>query len=107
MTLALTGLMSMLASAPLLRRCELRYLHSGHSHEDLDALFGVIDYEMKRNADLDLHTPQDINNFLQIVLQKPRLLSQEKEKKVCVVKTVRDWRFFSYQSALYDLFARI
>ena len=105
MTLALTGLMSMLLSASVLRRCELWYLQSGHSHEDLDALFGVIQNNMEHTT--DLHTSQDIRNLSQNVLEKPGLLPKEEVKKVCVVNTVRAWRFlFVSVSRQFDLFSR-
>lgn len=54
----LNGLLASLASAGYFRCCSQQHLRVGHSHEDIDALFGVIANLIVHAP--DLQCPQDV-----------------------------------------------
>ena len=71
---------------------ELRFLQSGHSHEDVDAWFSVLSNVIESHK--HLQTPQDFQRLLQDFLtdltQRPHELHW---RDVVLVNAIRDWSF--------------
>ena len=63
-------LMSALVGAKRLGRCEVRFLQSGHSHEDIDGLFSVISSSLE--ASNELHLPHHFCDKLRHFLRQPQ-----------------------------------
>ena len=72
-----------------LRRAELRTLQVGHTHEDIDALFGNLSKVLQQGH--CLHTPHDYVNVLSAYLQRDDVRPTEPHSQVAMVDQVRDW----------------
>jgi hypothetical protein len=75
-----------------LRRAELRCLVTGHSHEDIDQIFGHLATFIARHP--TLHTPRDFIETVEKFMQQPGFRSHEPVHHVVKLDNVRDW----YQS---------
>ena len=51
-------------------RCEVRFLQSGHSHEDVDGFFANVTASL--NSAAELHLPQDFADHLRRFLRQPQ-----------------------------------
>ena len=80
---------SLLVGTARLRRAELRFLQTGHSHEDVDAFFGQLTSFLEGQR--ELHTPVDMIHALQRFLDRPECRPQDPLKKAFKVDQVRDW----------------
>ena len=81
---------SILLSRHRLLSLELRYLQSGHSHEDIDStLFATIHTALEASA--ELQEVEDISRVLENVVKKPDFRRQEPQKSVQIVNQVRSW----------------
>lgn len=82
--------MSMLVSQGKIRRAEVRQLMSGHTHEDVDALFSNLASVLKQSGKC-LHTPQDYVTTLEQYLQRHDVRPLEPHCEVVLVDQCRDW----------------
>ena len=72
-----------------LKRCELRFLASGHCHEDVDGFFGVVAGWLERETELaDLMA---FRQSLERMLANRELRVHEPVREVHKVDQVRDW----------------
>ena len=60
-----------------LKRMELRFLQSGHSHEDVDAWFSVLSNLLESKKHLE--TPEDFQQVLQEFLVDPKQRPHEQK----------------------------
>ena len=67
------------------------HLISGHSHEDVDALFGGLTTLIE--ATPELHSPEDFRLCLEGYLSDPTVRPHEASRSVIVVGSCRDWPF--------------
>ena len=89
---ALTRALSTWVSAHKLKRAQLQFLLSGHSHEDVDAFFALLANELQSQLDRVLETPGDILQVIQEWLDKnPQVRPHEKERVVMQVDASREW----------------
>ena len=82
-------LLGLWAGCHKVARAELRQLRTGHSHEDIDALFGALTYHLER--EFELHTDAAFLASLQTFLSDPLCRPNEPEKFALQVDQVRDW----------------
>ncbi|CAE7419605.1 unnamed protein product [Symbiodinium sp. CCMP2592] len=82
--------LSGLVSSRRLGRCELRYLESGHSHEDVDAWFGLLAGFIEQHQEVD--SPEAFVDLLNAFLHaQPR--PHEQDRAVVKLDQVRNWSF--------------
>ena len=82
--------MALAVGSHRMRRCELRNLMAGHSHEDVDQWFSVITSDIQ--AAPELHTPEDFENLMRKHLAKPENRPFEVDvREAFIVNSVRDW----------------
>ena len=81
--------LSLLVATRRLRRAELRFLQTGHSHEDIDAFFGQLTSYLEGQREIE--TPPDMIDALQRFLDRPECRPNEPLKKAFKVDQVRDW----------------
>ena len=81
---------SLLVSRHRLRQAELRFLQSGHSHEDIDAsLFAKIHAALEAHG--ELHTPSQIRQLLEDIVGPADFRPHEAAKEVRILNRVRSW----------------
>ena len=80
--------LSSLVSSRTIRSAALNCLRSGHSHEDIDQVFGQLATFMLRYK--DLQDPTDVSRCIQAFLDKAKLF--EKERRVVIIDQTRDWK---------------
>jgi len=69
--------------------CTASFLSSGHSHEDIDALFSNYSAWFDRMGDLE--TPQAFQTALEKFMAVPEHRPYERIKKVMMMSRFRDW----------------
>ena len=79
-----------------LKAGRLCFLTSGHSHEDVDALFGCLRSWI--NCHGELHVPESFQSCLQSYFDDPTRRPYEKEKTVIMMKNYCDWILFQTYS---------
>lgn len=82
-------MMSTMVSLHRLRGCELSYLQSGHSHEDIDAHFAVTSAWLNRYP--ELWCIADFQKCLQNLLADKKVRINEPKREVVVFDQFRDW----------------
>lgn len=80
--------LSSLVSSRTIRSAALNCLRSGHSHEDIDQVFGQLATFMLRSK--DLQDPTDVKRCIQAFSDKAKLF--EKERRVVIIDQTRDWK---------------
>ena len=80
--------LSSLVGSRTVRAAALNCLRSGHSHEDIDQLFGQLATYMIRCK--DLQDPTDVSRCIQAFLDKAKLF--EKVRRVVMIDQTRDWK---------------
>ena len=73
----LTRMAGYLIGSRRLKRMELRFLQSGHSHEDVDAWFSVLSNLLESKKHLE--TPEDFQQVLQEFLVDPKQRPHEQK----------------------------
>ena len=68
---------------------QLSFLSSGHSHEDIDALFSLLRSWIQRTP--EMWTPTAYRECLEAFFDKPEHRPYEKHRKVIQMSTFRDW----------------
>lgn len=68
---------------------EVNFLTSGHSHEDIDALFSVIGSEVESCK--ELWTPQDFQQCLEKFMQNTQVRPYEPQRRVVLLNQFKDW----------------
>ena len=71
------------------RGCEVSFLSSGHSHEDIDGLFNLIRAHIETYR--ELLTPLDFKNCIQAFLDKPATRPYEPLRCVELLTRYKDW----------------
>ena len=88
----LTRMAGYLIGSRRLKRMELRFLQSGHSHEDVDAWFSVLSNLLESKKHLE--TPEDFQQVLQEFLVDPKQRPHEQKfREVKIVNSIRNWIF--------------
>jgi hypothetical protein len=82
-------LLMSLVSAKLFTACTMQFLQVGHTHEDVDAVFGLLSRAL-REAPEALQTPQQVCQLLQATLE-PVFARRGEEVKVMYVTACRPW----------------
>lgn len=72
-----------------LRGCELNFLSSGHSHEDVDAHFSLTSSYLDRHP--ELWCIEDFRSCLQQFLANPSVRVHEPKREVIVFDSFHDW----------------
>lgn len=75
------------------QRCTLSFLSSGHSHEDIDALFSVMAAWLERER--ELHTPCAFISSLQKFMDAREHRPNEPLKRVVLMTKYRDWTLWA------------
>ena len=88
-------MVSMLVQSHRLARCELRYLESGHSHEDVDAFFGVVAGHIEQFN--EVLTPEAFMTLLQGFMALPSVRPLESLRFALKMDSVRDWTLAVYR----------
>lgn len=83
---------------------ELSFLSSGHSHEDVDALFNLLRAHLEANK--ELWTPQAFRECLQTFFNDPRNRPYEPERNVVLLNQFRDWTLHLYKMH-FSFFVRL
>ena len=76
------------------RRCHsftLKFLMSGHSHEDIDQMFSMFANVIEQNK--DLHTPADFVQLLRHYFEDKDVRPNEPHRFVEKVDIARHWNF--------------
>ena len=82
--------LSMQIALGRLRGAQMCFLSSGHSHEDIDAMFSTIRNWLGRYA--ELLTPESFVQALDDFFQVPEHRSNEKFRSVILMSKFRDWQ---------------
>ena len=93
-----------MAAAVALRKvkaCQIAFLSSGHSHEDIDSMFSVVRSWIQRFP--EIWTPTSFKDVLQSFFDKPEHRPYEKFRRVVMLTTFRDWTL-SWYSTIIVLF---
>lgn len=85
----LTRVSALLVGLHRVRRLEMRFLVSGHSHEDIDQVFSQISNLLEQHA--ELHTPSAFVQCLERWLSDQSVRPNERYRSVRMVDQVRDW----------------
>lgn len=75
---------------------------TGHSHEDVDALFAVLSNAIEQRP--EVHTPDAFLQLLQQWLSNDEVRPHEKTRAVLKVDQVRDWSFGSSNTVPHNHF---
>ena len=81
--------LSTLVCTKRLKNASMTFLQSGHSHEDIDAMYGHLAGHLERCQDLP--DPLAFRDAVADFLQKPGCRPHEPVKEVTKVDAVRDW----------------
>ncbi len=84
-----TRMVGLLVGLHRIKRCELRFLMTGHSHEDVDAFFSNVANLIESHQ--ELHTPDSFIRLLQTWLADKSIRPHEHVREVTRVDHVRDW----------------
>ena len=79
----------MLTALHKVKGCEVCFLSSGHSHEDVDAFFSGVRAHVQRNH--ELWTPQAFQLCIQEYLNDPQTRPYEPVKTVEMLPRYHDW----------------
>lgn len=82
--------LSMMIAHKKIKRAEVRTLMTGHTHEDIDALFANFASVLKCGGHR-LHTPMDYIQVIQGYLNRDDVRPTEPSSEVVLVDQVRDW----------------
>ena len=82
-----------------LKGAQMSFLTSGHSHEDIDAMFALLRSWLQRTP--EIHTPSDFRDRLQAFFDDPSHRPYEKFREVVMMSRFRDW-ISSIGLALHD-----
>lgn len=93
-----TRFAALLTSLHRVRRVELRYLVSGHSHEDIDQFFSAVASSIES---AELHTPSHFQRHLEQWLADGSVRPHEALREVLKVDSVRDWSFCQIQGKFF------
>ena len=83
-------LMALLVGGHRARRAELRFLLSGHSHEDVDQFFSNVSSVLEQHP--ELHVPSQFISVLDRWLAEPTTRPHEKAHFIRKVDQTRDWQ---------------
>ena len=86
---SLVRLAGILTGLHMVRRFEMRFLMTGHSHEDVDQFFSQMSNLLESHS--ELHTPLDFVRVLQQWLSNPDVRPHERTRFVRKVDQVRAW----------------
>lgn len=81
--------LALLVSRGRLRRAQLQTLVSGHSHEDVDAFFGLLGKHLETQA--ELHDAADFQQAIAKFLSNRSVRPQEPLRVCQLVSQIRDW----------------
>lgn len=84
----MTRFAALITALHRVRRVEMRYLISGHSHEDIDQFFSEVATSIES---VELHTPAKFVEHLEKWLSDGKVRRHETFREVIKVDAVRDW----------------
>ena len=82
--------MGFMVGASILRRCELRCLSTGHSHEDVDQYFSCVSNHIQSKKEIP--SPQRFVETLEEFMENRQIRPYEPHREVNLVTSVRDWK---------------
>ena len=82
-------LMAMFTALHRIKGCEINFLASGHSHEDVDLLFSLLRAHLERHP--ELWTPTDFQQCLQCFFQDRQNRPHEPMRHVEILSRYKDW----------------
>ena len=82
--------MGFMVGASKLRRCELRCLSTGHSHEDVDQYFSCVSNHIQSKKEIP--SPQRFVETLEEFMENRQIRPYEPHREVNLVTSVRDWK---------------
>ena len=84
----MTRFAALITALHRVRRVEMRYLITGHSHEDIDQFFSEVATSIES---VELHTPAKFVEHLEKWLSDGKVRRHETLREVIKVDAVRDW----------------
>ena len=87
----LTRWAALLTSTHRVKRIQLDFLMTGHSHEDIDQFFSMVSNKIE--ASPEVHCPSDFVRLLEGWLSDASIREHEPFRSVLKIDRVRDWRF--------------
>ena len=84
-----------------IKGAQLSFLSSGHSHEDIDALFSCLRSWIQRTP--EILTPESFRQCLQSFFDQPEHRPYEKYRKVVMMTKFRDWRPGSVSASFEEI----
>ena len=92
--------LGLMVASGRLKRAEMRFLQSGHSHEDIDAWFGNLSSWIQSHK--EIHTPLDFLSVLRNYMERPSTRPTEPLKLAHKIDMVRDWTYGrSFESSFF------
>ena len=82
------------------RSFSMKFLQSGHSHEDIDQMFSMFANVIEQHR--ELHTPFAFLTLLRNYFSDPDVRPNEPERYVTKVDVVRHWKFFWHLVSLFS-----
>ena len=82
-------LMAMWTGLHKIAGAEISFLSSGHSHEDVDALFSLLRAHLEKNR--ELWTPDDFKTCLESFFECPGNRPNEPQRYVEMLSQYKDW----------------
>ena len=86
---SLLRLASTLVGLRRVKNIQIRFLETGHSHEDIDGFFAQVKSWIERET--ELLTPDAFRSSLMRFLNDPAVRPHEPDREVSLVDAVRDW----------------
>lgn len=96
----LTRVVALLVGLHRVRRVEMRFLLSGHSHEDIDQVFSQISNLLEQHP--ELHTPAAMVQCLERWLADQSVRPHERYRTVQMVDQFRDWSLAIFLVAIFS-----
>ena len=86
---SLTRLCGLLTGLHRVKRMEMRFLMTGHSHDDVDQYFSAVSNHLEQNS--EVHTPQEFISVLDRWMSNRSIRPNEPKRFVYKVDQCRDW----------------
>ena len=81
---------------------EVSFLSSGHSHEDIDAMFNLLRAHLEANK--ELWTPKDFRSCLEKFFENPGARPYEPLRSVILMTRFKDWKLNAHSHVIFSGF---
>ena len=85
-----------------IKGAEVSFLSSGHSHEDVDALFSLLRAHLEANK--ELWTPKDFRSCLEKFFENPGARPYEPLRSVILMTRFKDWKLNAHSHVIFSGF---